>query len=288
MSGIELPADVLGLAAVALLLGLRHGLDPDHLAAIDGIAWHNAASRPRLARLCGAWFSLGHGVVVVAVALALSLVAGAWRMPVWLDAVGAWTSIAVLALLALANVAAVLRTPLDRVARVAGWRSTAFAGALRVERAPAVMGVGALFALSFDVFGQAALFAVAAARHGGWPSTLLLGLLFTGGMAVTDGLNGWWVSRLSVGGGHTARVASRVFALAVAGVGLGTAALMLTARLVPAAGAWVEGRGPWLGAAVVVLLAAACVAARRAPARPARDVGRDPSTGQARTGSLRC
>ncbi len=36
---------------------------------------------------------------------------------------------------------------------------------------------------SFDVFSQAALFAVTAARFGGWPPTLL----FTTGMLVTDG-----------------------------------------------------------------------------------------------------
>ena len=32
------------------LLGLKHGLDPDHLAAIDGLTRFNAARRPRLAR----------------------------------------------------------------------------------------------------------------------------------------------------------------------------------------------------------------------------------------------
>jgi high-affinity nickel permease len=31
----SLPADGLSLSALVLLLGLRHGFDPDHLVAID-------------------------------------------------------------------------------------------------------------------------------------------------------------------------------------------------------------------------------------------------------------
>src|SRR2546423_14708068 len=56
---------------------MRHGLDADHLAAIDGLTRFNAQSQPRLARLCGALFALGHGVLVIIVALAVgSLISG--------------------------------------------------------------------------------------------------------------------------------------------------------------------------------------------------------------------
>ena len=34
---IDLPRDFLGLALVVLMLGIKHGLDADHLAAIDGL-----------------------------------------------------------------------------------------------------------------------------------------------------------------------------------------------------------------------------------------------------------
>jgi high-affinity nickel-transport protein len=36
MSPTEIPHDLGGIAAVALLLGMKHGFDADHLAAIDG------------------------------------------------------------------------------------------------------------------------------------------------------------------------------------------------------------------------------------------------------------
>jgi high-affinity nickel permease len=42
---------------VGLALGMRHGRDPDHLAAIDGLT----RLRPRATN--GVYFALGHGLV---------------------------------------------------------------------------------------------------------------------------------------------------------------------------------------------------------------------------------
>jgi len=263
MNPTDLPPDFLGLAIVVLLLGVRHGFDADHLAAIDGLACHNAPTRPRLARLSGALFSLGHGVVVVAVALGVSLLAQTWRAPQWLEALGAWVSIAVLTLLALVNIAVVAHTPGDKVARLTGWRSGAFSRLLRADSPALVMGVGTLFALSFDTMSQAALFAVTATQFGGWQPALLLALLFTAGMLATDGVNGWWISRLIDSSERTARVASRVVALAVSGVGLLTAGLTLATRFVPAADVWAEGKDFWFGAAIVAVLLASYVVGQR-------------------------
>src|SRR5476649_2694607 len=47
---------------LSLVLGLRHGLDPDHLTAIDGL------SRIRPKATNGLYFALGHGFVVTVLA----------------------------------------------------------------------------------------------------------------------------------------------------------------------------------------------------------------------------
>src|SRR5260364_306677 len=39
--------------SLAFALGARHGLDPDHLIAIDNLTRYNASRRPLLARWCG-------------------------------------------------------------------------------------------------------------------------------------------------------------------------------------------------------------------------------------------
>src|SRR5256885_8709082 len=67
--------DILGLAALVFVLGLKHGLDPDHLVAIDGF------TRSSRSRWCGLFFSLGHGVVVTLVGVAVALIATEWQAP---------------------------------------------------------------------------------------------------------------------------------------------------------------------------------------------------------------
>ena len=254
MNPTDLPRDFLGLALVVLLLGMRHGFDADHLAAIDGLTRYNARARPRVARLAGVLFSIGHGLVVVCVALGVSTLSQAWRAPKWLESFGAWMSISVLTLLALMNIVAVLKTPDHEVAQLLGWRSGVFSKLLCAGNPIMVMGVGTLFALSFDTVSQAALFAVTAAQFGGWQPALLLALLFIGGMLLTDGVNGLWISRLIRRSDQTARIASRVVALAVSGVGLLTAGLSLASLALPDVNAWTQGKGLWFGAALVAII----------------------------------
>src|SRR5207237_10709931 len=117
------PDHWLSLVAVVFLLGLKHGLDADHLAAIDGLARFNAARRPLVARWSGLLFSLGHGVVVTLVAVLVATIATGWKAPGWLENTGVWISIVFLAALGVVNLAAVVRTPQGETVRPAGWRS---------------------------------------------------------------------------------------------------------------------------------------------------------------------
>lgn len=259
----ELPRDLLGLALVVLMLGIKHGFDADHLAAIDGLTRYNVQSRPRLARLAGVLFSAGHGIVVVGVALAVSMLATAWRPPQWLDSFGAWVSIGVLTLLTLINIATVLRTPGHQTAHLVGWRTGVFGRLLHAHNPATVVGVGSLFALSFDTVSQATLFALTASQFGGWQPALMLALLFIAGMLFTDGLNGWWISRLIRRSDATSRIASRVMALAVSGVSLLTAGLGVATQTLPNIDGWAEGKELWFGAAIVMVIFGSFVLGQR-------------------------
>src|SRR5690242_9918116 len=95
-----LPTDWLALAALVFALGLKHGMDPDHLVTIDGMARFNAVRRPRLSRLSGLLFSLGHGAVVTLVAVFVATAARDWQAPAWLEVTGAGASILFMLLLA--------------------------------------------------------------------------------------------------------------------------------------------------------------------------------------------
>ena len=137
------PPDVLGLAALVFALGLRHGLDPDHLVAIDGL------TRSTRSRWCGLFFSLGHGVVVTLIGVAVALAASDRQAPAWLEQTGAGISIGVLLVLGFANLALVLRAPRGAPVAPLGLRSRWLALRLQPASHPVVIAaVGAAFALS--------------------------------------------------------------------------------------------------------------------------------------------
>ena len=258
-----LPTDWLALAAVVFLLGLKHGLDPDHLAAIDGLTRVNAGRRPIVSRWSGLLFSAGHGVVVTMVAVAVATVATRWRVPAWLDAMGTWISIAFLTALGSANLVAVLRTPRGEMVRPVGMRSRFLQGLTRTGHPVLIAAVGASFALSFDTFSQAVLFSVTGSRVAGWIFAAGLGLVFTAGMMATDSLNGLWVSRLLSSADARAAAASRVMSLAVAAVSLAIAGLATVRRALPALDARLDSWDGVLGIGVVATVAAAYLVALR-------------------------
>lgn len=254
---------LMSMSLLVFLLGLKHGFDADHLATIDGLTRFNARSQPRLARYCGVLFSLGHGAVVVAIALAVSTLAQHWQTPGWLETFGAWVSIAFLFSIGLLNVRAVLRATPGEVVRPVGLKGR-FLGRLLEAASPGLVAlVGALFALSFDTISQAALFALTATQFGGWQDALLLGLLFMLGMLVTDGVNGFWISRLISRTDRIAAIASRIMSLAVAGVSLMVGAFGVMKMTSPVVDAWSHGNEFFLSLAVVAAIAASFLLASR-------------------------
>jgi high-affinity nickel-transport protein len=264
------PADLLGLAALAFVLGLRHGVDADHLAAIDVMSRFNADSRPALARWTGVWFSCGHGLVVLGVAFGVALMAHAWQAPAWLEPVGAWSSIAVLLALGVLNLLALRRTPAAAAVELSGWRSAGWRRLLRASGPGAIAGVGALFAVSFDTLSQAALMAVTGTAAMGLAAVGLLAGAFALGMVVTDGLNGWIVVALMRRSRRGAARASRVMALSVSGVSIATALLGAAAQLSSGAAAWAEAHQGRVTVLIVGVVLASFVAAllwRRPAAR---------------------
>ncbi len=252
---MDLPNDWIALLALVFILGARHGLDADHLATIDGLTRFNLRIAPWRARWCGSLFSLGHGAVVMAVALGVGLLSSAWQIPPWMEDLGTWISIGFLTVLGLLNLRAVLMAPDGDMVTTVGLK----AGLLRRLHATshplAIAAVGSLFALSFDTMSQAALFAVTATRHGGVAHALVLGLFFTLGMLLADGCNGLWIAGLLRRADRRARIASRVMGLAVAAISLSVAAFALARWLQADLSHWYEGKELPLGLGVIALLA---------------------------------
>ncbi len=258
-----LPSEPFTLALLVFMLGVKHGFDADHLATIDGLTRCNLLARPRLARFCGTLFSLGHGAVVVAVAVGVSLLSREWVVPEWLETSGAWISIGFLALLGVLNIGAVLAAEPHDLVHPVGLKGRWLGSLARVGHPAGAALVGALFALSFDTVSQAALFAMAGVQAGGWQSAALLGLVFMAGMLLADGLNGLWIARLIARADEVARLASRIMALAVGSMSLLVAAYGMARITLPAVEAWGEGKELLLGGGVIACLLVSFLAALR-------------------------
>jgi len=220
---------MMGMVALVFALGLRHGFDPDHLVAIDGM------TRSTKSRWCGLFFSLGHGVAVTLIGIAVAIAATEWQAPAWLEHTGTLISIAVLLVLGIANLLAVLRTPAGRRVALVGWRGRWLTERLSRASHPAVIAsVGAAFAVSFDTVSHALAFSLTGATMAGALFAGLLGLVFTAGMVATDALNGLWVARIMAGTDRRAAVASRWMSGAVAFLCLALAAGSLLKEFLPA------------------------------------------------------
>jgi len=263
------PSDWSSLLILTFVLGMKHGFDADHLATIDGLTRFNARARPRMARYCGMLFSLGHGAVVVGIALGISVIAGQWAVPEWFGILGALVSIAFLVALGSLTLAAVLRAGPQEVVQPVGLKGRQLGGLGQASQPLLVAVVGALFALSFDTLSQAAFFALTATQFGGWQHALVLGLLFTVGMLLSDGINGLWIARLIARADQVALVASRVMGLVVSGVSLLVAGFGVAKLLSPAVDAWSEGKELIFGFALVAIIAISFVAAIRLTRQPA-------------------
>jgi high-affinity nickel-transport protein len=247
------PADWLGLTALVFLLGLRHGFDPDHLVAIDGL------TRSNRSRWNGLFFSLGHGMVVTLVGLVVAIAATEWQAPAWLEELGAWISITVLMVLGLANLMMVWRAPPGHAVRLVGIRSRWFADQLaRTSHPVFIASIGAAFALSFDTISHALVFSLTGATMAGGLFATLLGLVFTAGMVLTDALNGWWVAKMIAGADRRAARASRVMSIAIAFLCLAIAAGALAEHALPK---------PLLSVITLLVVAAAYLIASRSTYR---------------------
>src|SRR5688572_22360009 len=88
------------------VLGLRHGLDPDHIACIDGLTWRALDQDPHRsghARWIGTLFAIGHGLLVTSISVGVSQLSHAVAVPDTVVQVLDWVPTALLLLVGTMN-----------------------------------------------------------------------------------------------------------------------------------------------------------------------------------------
>lgn len=100
LSGLFEGVPLLVALGIAVLLGLRHASDPDHLVAVTSLLASDDGDARAAARL-GAWWGLGHAAVLLLIGLPLIVFKS--EMPAWLES-GAEKGVAAVILLLAARV----------------------------------------------------------------------------------------------------------------------------------------------------------------------------------------
>jgi len=174
------------LITVVAALGMRHGVDPDHLSIIDGL------SRFHPSRWNGVLFAAGHGIIVTVLAVGFGrLLAGVVEpYTVW-----------ILVALGVAN--------LWRLWKPKGHKHRM--PPRLFQASPLVLGV--LFGMGFETASQLSAILLA-----GQLNPWILGLAFSLGMVLVDGVDGFLAARtlqLAQAGYRRSAQSSRVLGVLV-------------------------------------------------------------------------
>ncbi len=220
-------------------LGFRHGLDPDHIATVDGLTrMRYQANAYWSARLTGFQFACGHSLTILLATLVFY-----WQglqLPQWLDQVGLWVSTAFLLWLGWANLRHFLSP--HQHAHMGSPVQRLILKAMGPFAHP--MGVGFAFAISFDSLAQAGLMAAKGHELGGIGMIVLLSASFGAGMMLADTGNGlimhWLVK-------HSEQMAHSVGRYMSGLVGLMSLLVVLVSHLNPSLPALAQIWDDWGG-----------------------------------------
>ena len=203
-----------GLGIVAYILGLRHGVDADHIAAIDNTT-RKLMQEGKKPLTVGTWFSLGHSTIVFAliVALVISTRAIAGAIPA-LQSSGAILGTVIsgifLCVIGLVNLIIAQgiykiykelrygkldQAQLEILLNKRGFLNRYFSPLFKIVRKPyQIYPIGVLFGLGFDTASEVALIAISVGVGVSesvplW-MVLVLPFMFTCGMVLADTTDG--------------------------------------------------------------------------------------------------
>ena len=210
----QISALLAGLGVLAFTFGLRHGVDADHIVAIDNTT-RKLLQEGKRPLTVGTWFSLGHSTVVVGLIISLILATNAVKdqIPALRTGgaiIGTTVSGIFLFLIGLINVIIVLgiyrvftalkqgkmnESELDNLLEKRGFLNRYFKGLFKIVKEPwQIYPIGVLFGLGFDTASEIALIAISVSVGVSsavplW-MVLVLPFMFTCGMVLVDTTDG--------------------------------------------------------------------------------------------------
>ncbi|RHZ81348.1 hypothetical protein Glove_121g89 [Diversispora epigaea] len=209
----EFPS-LIGTAALAYTLGLRHAVDADHLAAIDNVT-RKLLQTGKYSVAVGFFFSLGHSTIVICASIAIAITATTIKDKLGdLESIGGLigtsVSAAFLFIIGIINTFVLIsvyrslqklkRTGsfeeenIENILNNSGWFGKLFRPLFKfIDASWKMYPLGVLFGFGFDTSTEVGLLGIAAFQaNQGLPIWLIMifPLLFTSGMALIDTIDG--------------------------------------------------------------------------------------------------
>ena len=229
-------AEMISLSGFMLMfvLGLRHGLDPDHIACIDGLTWRTIDHNRELAPWVGTLFAIGHGLLVTGIAVGVNQLSRGLEVPPTAIVVFGWIPTLLLILVGTLNLRQLLSPHVHY--QPTGWKLRLIPRRLREHSNPlAIVLIGVLFATVFDTATQASAWGYVATNNGGMLAAAAAGFIFTFGMIITDTLDGRLLCRIvrRADGEAAGRRYRRVLGWLIVALSYGVAAYNVAKALIP-------------------------------------------------------
>lgn len=188
-----LQQDLTGFIVLAVL-GLRHGLDPDHITVIDGYTYRLHLHKSIWTRWVGTLFTFGHGIMVTAIALFLCILKNNFEMPTALDIVVEWLSSVMLLFMGISNLINLTRKDGPQTG---SFRKRLVPKALSNSLNPfTVIVTGIIFGFIFDTSSQIAAFGYAVSVSNQWIYAIMGGVVFSLGLIITGTCDSLLLSKL--------------------------------------------------------------------------------------------
>ncbi|WP_416826319.1 sodium:proton antiporter [Ectobacillus polymachus] len=199
------------LIVFVFILGIRHGLDADHLAFIDGQTRYNWRMGSRIARWIGTLFSFGHGLVVASISIIIGLFMKNFKFPDYFDTLSTWVAITSLFIIGTLNIYNLLRTKsTQKEFQLSGIKGKFLPRFIKGTTNPFfIILIGGMFALAADTVSQTSAWALVAGGAGGYMS-VIVGIVFMFGMMLTDTIDSFITYRIISQSGKIGQSASRV------------------------------------------------------------------------------
>jgi nickel/cobalt transporter (NiCoT) family protein len=203
-----------GLCLAAFVLGLRHGVDADHIVAIDNTT-RKLMQEGKRPFTVGTWFSLGHSTVVAALVVGLVLatkelvqtipilhnsgtIIGTTVSGAFLFVIGAINALIVVGIYRMfqsVRQGELNEAELDELLENRGFLNRYFKGLFRIVQKPwQIYPIGLLFGLGFDTASEIAFLAltvtVGVSSYIPLWWILILPVMFTLGMVLVDTTDG--------------------------------------------------------------------------------------------------